>query len=33
MLYIPVEDSVGWKPKLAVELKAAGIDIDMNRIF
>jgi predicted nucleotide-binding protein len=33
MLYIPVEDGLDWKLKVAAELKAAGIDVDMNRIF
>jgi predicted nucleotide-binding protein len=33
MLYIPVEDGLGWKLKVAFELKVAGIDVDMNRIF
>jgi predicted nucleotide-binding protein len=33
MLYIPVEDGVGWMLKVATELKAAGIDVDLNRIF
>jgi predicted nucleotide-binding protein len=32
MLYIRVEDGIGWKLKVATELKAAGIDVDMNRI-
>jgi predicted nucleotide-binding protein len=33
MLYVPVEDGLGWKLKVAAELKAAGIDVDMNQIF
>jgi len=33
MLYIRVEDGSGWKLKVATELIAAGIDVDMNRIF
>jgi predicted nucleotide-binding protein len=33
MLYIPVENGLDWKLKVASELKAAGIDVDMNRIF
>ena len=31
MLYIPVDDGGGWRLKVAAELKAAGIDVDMNR--
>jgi predicted nucleotide-binding protein len=33
MLYIPLEDGVGWMLKVATELKGAGIDVDLNRIF
>ena len=32
MLYVPVESGPGWKLKLCLEMKAAGIDVDMNRI-
>jgi predicted nucleotide-binding protein len=33
MLYIPVGDGIDWMLRVATELKAAGIDVDMNRIF
>jgi predicted nucleotide-binding protein len=32
MLYVPVEQGPGWKLKVGLELKAAGMDVDMNRI-
>ena len=33
VVYIPLEDSGGWKFQLCRELKAAGYDIDANRIM
>jgi predicted nucleotide-binding protein len=32
VLYVPMDSGDGWKVRLAKELKAAGFDIDMNRI-
>ena len=32
VLYIPLDESSGWKLKLANELKAAGFDIDLNKL-
>ena len=33
VLYIPLDDSDGWKMRLVRELKNAGYDIDANRVF
>ena len=33
VVYIPFDDSGGWKQKLLKELKAAGFDVDANRVF
>ena len=33
VLYIPLDDSDGWKMRLVQELKSAGYDIDANRVF
>ena len=33
VLYIPLDDSDGWKMRLVQELKNAGYDIDANRVF
>ena len=33
VVYIPFDDSEGWKQKLLKELKAAGFDVDANRVF
>lgn len=33
VVYIPYDDSEGWKMKLFRELKSAGIDVDANRVF
>lgn len=33
VLYIPLDDSEGWKLALARELRAAGMDIDMNLLL
>ena len=33
VVYIPLDDNDGWKLTLARELKAAGFDIDLNRIL
>ncbi len=33
VLYIPLDDSDGWKMSLVQELKNAGYDIDANRVF
>ena len=33
VLYIPMDDSDGWKMNLIRELKSAGFDIDANRAF
>lgn len=32
IVYVPYDESEGWKLKLAKELKAAGLSIDMNKI-
>ena len=31
VLYVPVDDADGWRLKLAKEIKAAGIEIDLNK--
>ena len=31
--YIPIDKAGGWKTKLVGELKAAGFDVDANRVF
>lgn len=31
VVYIPMDQSDGWKLKLAKEIKEAGIDVDLNR--
>ena len=31
VLYIPLDDSGGWKMKLIKELQSAGLDIDANK--
>ena len=33
VLYIPLDDSGGWKMGLIKELKTAGFDVDANRVF
>ena len=33
VLYIPLDDSGGWKIELIKELKAAGFDVDANQVF
>lgn len=33
VLYIPLDDSDGWKMRLVRGLKNAGYDIDANRLF
>ena len=33
VVYAPMDDSSGWQLTLARELRAAGYDIDLNRIF
>ena len=33
VIYIPLDDSGGWKLKLAGELKQAGFEVDANRIL
>ena len=33
VLYIPLDDSGGWKMRLITELKTAGFDVDANRAF
>lgn len=33
ILYIPMDQTDGWKLKLATEIKHAGIDIDLNKIL
>lgn len=33
VLYVPLDNSDGWKMKLLEELKAAGFEIDANRAF
>ena len=33
VLYIPLDDSGGWKMGLITELKTAGFDVDANRAF
>ena len=33
VVYIPFDDSQGWKSKLIKELKAAGFDVDANQVF
>ena len=30
VLYVPMDDGDGWKLRLAKEIKAAGLDVDMN---
>lgn len=30
--YIPIDDGEGWKLKLARELKAAGLSVDLNKL-
>ena len=32
VIYIPLDDSEGWKLRLATELKASGLSVDMNRL-
>ena len=32
VIYIPLDDSEGWKLRLATELKAGGLSVDMNRL-
>ncbi|MHC1596217.1 MAG: TIR domain-containing protein [Candidatus Syntropharchaeales archaeon] len=32
VLYVPMDSNDGWQLKLAKEIKAAGIDVDMNKI-
>ena len=32
VIYIPLDDSEGWKLRLATELKAGGLPVDMNRL-
>lgn len=31
--YIPIDEAGGWKMRLVGELKAAGFDVDANRVF
>ena len=31
--YIPIDEADGWKMKLVAELKAAGFEVDANRVF
>jgi len=33
ILYVPMDDAGGWELKLAKEIKAAGIDVDLNRLL
>ena len=33
VLYIPLDDSDGWKMRLITELKTAGFNVDANRAF
>ena len=33
VIYIPLDDSEGWKMKLVKEFKNAGLDVDANRAF
>ena len=33
VLYIPLDDSAGWKIRLVGDLKSAGFDVDANRIW
>ena len=33
ILYIPLDDSAGWKIRLVGDLKSAGFDVDANRIY
>ena len=32
VIYIPLDDSEGWKLRLATDLKAGGLPVDMNRL-
>ena len=32
VIYVPYDDHDGWKTKLAKELKAAGISVDLNKV-
>ncbi len=32
VIYVPLDDSDGWKLRLATELKAGGLPVDMNRL-
>lgn len=32
VLYTPMDDAGAWKFKLATEIKAAGIDLDLNKL-
>jgi predicted nucleotide-binding protein len=32
VLYVPLDEGEAWKFRLAKELRAAGIDVDMNKI-
>ena len=32
VLYLPIDNGDGWKFKLAREMKARGMEIDMNRV-
>ena len=33
VVYIPLDDTGGWKMSLVRELKTAGLDVDANRVF
>jgi predicted nucleotide-binding protein len=33
VLYVPFDDSDGWRLRLVKELKAAGLDVDANEAF
>jgi predicted nucleotide-binding protein len=33
VVYIPFDDKGAWKPKLAQELNAAGVDVDLNKAY
>jgi len=32
VLFVPFDDSNGWQLKIAKEMKAAGLKIDMNKV-
>lgn len=33
ILYTPMDDVADWRLKLAREIKAAGIDVDLNKLI